>query len=276
MSFTSKIGASVSDEFVKLPNRFIKGGFMPMEAVKREPRTNTTEELLNSIRAYAKDNPEIAEFAKSIKDIDPKHLGLAQDIIDLSHTHEMLNTNIDMRKAGKNGKSIMEHIFSMFPETSKNNPGALELCESVINNSDATNSKYFLARMFGFNLPKMGELSENMKAVKEVVPVIAKDTLSGGYTMDYSKNEEFFKFIQSLCSKETKPENIKFLNKIIDTIEKTCKKTTPTCNLDEIKIGDTKVIKENMEVLPYLLENAEAAGKSVNISSFLTKNVNLD
>ena len=38
-------------------------------------------------------------------------------------------------------------------------------------------------------------VSEQMKATKDIVPDIAKQTLSGGYTMDYSKEFNFFKFI---------------------------------------------------------------------------------
>ena len=47
-------------------------------------------------------------------------------------------------------------------------------------------------------------------------------------------------------------------------------------NLDDIRLGDTARIKENLEVLPQVLKNAEAQGlRTFDVSGFLTKNVNL-
>lgn len=275
MSLISKISAKFSDEAIKLPNRFTCG-FMPMGAVKREPRTNTAEELASSIRAYAKENPEIAEFAKHLEEMSPDHLGLAHDVIDLARTRQMLNTNINLLKIQDDGKSIMGRILSMFPETSKKNPGAIELTETVINNSDATNSKYFLASLFSNDLPNLGHLSEQMKAVKELVPQIADQTLSGGYTMDYSKEANFFKFVTEMCRPDAKPENLRLLSKVLDMIDSIAKKTQPSVDGVEFAVGNPQIIKKNMDVLPNLLNNAEVQGKSVDVSGFLTKNVNLD
>lgn len=276
MSLFSKVSTNIADAAAKLPNRFT-GGFSSMGAVKRNPRSNTTEELMASIRAYAQENPEIAEFTKQMKDMNSQHLGLAQDIIDLSNIQEMLPTNINLKQASKiSGKTNFGVILNMLPKISKQNPAALDLTQTVINNSDTINSKYFLTKFFGYDLEKASVASEQIKAVEEMVPTIAKDTLSGGYTMDYSKNNEFFNFIMHLCSTDSKPENLKMLNNIIDSIEKFCKKTSPTCNLDDIRLGDTEAIKSNLKHLPNLLENAEAQGKNVDISGFLTKNINLD
>jgi len=130
MSFFSKIssGAStaISEQAKKLPNRFLQGsGFQPMGAVTREPRQNTAEELINSINAYAKENPEIAEFAQHIKEMNPKHLGLAQDVIDLSRCQELINTNINLNQKTKTGQSIMGYILSKMPKVSQENPAAL-------------------------------------------------------------------------------------------------------------------------------------------------------
>lgn len=276
MPLLSKITAKISEETKTLPNRFL-GGFMPMGAVKRNPRTNTTEELISSINAHAKTNPEIGEFAKQIKDINPKYLELAHDIIDLSNVHELLNTNINLKQASKiPGKTNFGIILNQIPIVSRENPAALDLTQAVINNSDATNAKFFLLKFFGYDLAKAKGVSEQIKATSEIVPNIAKDTLSGGYTMDYSKNNEFFNFIMHLCSSDSKPVNIKILKNIMNAIDKICKKTSPSCNIDDIRLGDTKVIKENLDALPYLLENAEDQSKNVDISGFLTKNVNIN
>lgn len=260
----------------KLPNRFIQEAYIQMGNISNKPRTNSYEELVNSINAYAKENPEIAEFAKQIKDMNPKHLGLAHDIIDLSGIREMLPTNIDLNKPTNAGKSIAGYILSKLPEVSKKNPAALELTESVINNSDTQNAKYFLSNLFGFDLTKMSNLSEQMKATTELVPNIAKSTLDGMYTMDFSKNENFFKIIQRFCSGDTKPENLKLLKKITD-ISDEVSDIEAGIDIDDIRLGNTDTIKTNLEILPSLLEKAKAQGcKTLDVSGFLTKNTNLD
>ena len=277
MSLFSKVGASISDKAVKLPNRFLQGGgFMPMGAVDRTARTNTAKELVDSIKAYAKESPEVAEFAKHLDEMQPQHLGLAQDIIDLSNTQEMLMTNINLKAKMNNGKTPLGCILEMLPATSKNNPAALDLAEEVINHSDTTNSKYFLCNLFGYDLPKMGGLAEQMKATKEVVGTVAKDTLSGGYLGTFEKNKEFFEFIRDLSSGDSKPENIKLLKPLRDILEKFIKNSNPHCNIYEIRTGDTKTIQENLKILPQVLEEADKQGKSIDVSGFLTKNVNLE
>ena len=265
MSFIPKISEAFASNVEKLPNRFNQG-FMKMGIVERTPRNNSTSEIIGSIQAYAKENPEIADFAKHLNELNPKHLGLAQDIIDLSKTKEMLPTHIDIAQKTDNGKSIVGMILNRLPEISKKNPAALDLTETVFNNSDTINSKYFLCKLFGFNLENMGSLSKQLNATKEIIPEIAQDTLDGGYTMDYSKNKEFFEFVKALSS-----ENVKMIRPIMNAINKLCKNCQPICDLNEIKTGDTKVIKKNMEALPYLLENAEAQKIPVDISGFLTK-----
>jgi len=366
MSFLSKItGRSIKPAAVerakRLPNRFLQGGWcQPMGEVTREPRQNTSSELIKSITAYAdiyengakSAEPKLIEFASEygvnlpkeakrlgvdvfqaakrqgvveheFKYIDrftgeekierrsvnlaevaadaeaQKHLGetnsrelrnflaqtdgmsteqlgVAHDIIDLAHMGAMLNTNISLQRIIENGKSIMGDLLSKFPEVSRKNPGAIELTEKVFNHSDDTNSKYFLLNLFGNDLANLGHLSEQMKAVKELVPTIAKDTLGGGYLMDYSKENNFFKLIAGFCRADAKPENIKLLPKIFDIITGNAKKTHPSLDGVTVALGDTKRISENMEVLPQVLENFEHAGKSLDVSDFLTRNVNLD
>ncbi|MBD5401408.1 hypothetical protein HDR58_01210 [bacterium] len=275
MSFFSKVSAKISNDAVKLPNRFTENGFMPMGAVKRTPRTNTTEELVSSIRAYAKESPEIAEFAKHLDEMNPEHLRLAQDVIDLSRTQEMLTTNINLNNKNKDGEKIIGRILRMLPEVSKKNPGAIELTESVINNSDTTNAKYFLASLFNNDLAKFGELSEHMKALKSLVPQIAEETLSGGYMMDYSKEQNFYRFVTNFCRNDANPESIGLLPKVLDIVDTICKKIKVEINGTTIALGNPKTITENMEILPQLLKNAEAKGQDINVSEFLTNNVNL-
>ena len=277
MSFINKLSSKVenviSGNWVKLPNRFHQeSDWLNMGAVSLKPRTNTQDEILNSLKAHAKDNAEIADFLEHLDEMDNKYLGLAHDIVDLSGHNESLCNSINMLDKANENHSFMGHILGMLPVVSRENPAALDLSQAVINNSDTINAKYFLINLFGFDLHKMSGLAEQFKAVKEVIPVIARDTLSGGYLMDFSKNKEFFEFVKFLASSDSKPANVRMLNEIMKVIQTLCKKTNPNCDLGAIKTADTVTLRKNLDALPYYIENAEAQGKySVDISGFLSK-----
>lgn len=277
MSFINKLSSKVenviSGNWVKLPNRFHQeSDWLNMGAVSLKPRTNTQDEILNSLKAHAKDNAEIADFLEHLDEMDNKYLGLAHDIVDLSGHNEGLGNSINMLDKANENHSFMGHILGMLPVVSRENPAALDLSQAVINNSDTINAKYFLINLFGFDLHKMSGLAEQFKAVKEVIPVIARDTLSGGYLMDFSKNKEFFEFVKFLASSDSKPANVRMLNEIMKVIQTLCKKTNPNCDLGAIKTADTVTLRKNLDALPYYIENAEAQGKySVDISGFLSK-----
>ncbi|MEE3350480.1 MAG: hypothetical protein VZR09_10645 [Candidatus Gastranaerophilaceae bacterium] len=277
MSFINKLSSKVenviSGNWVKLPNRFHQeSDWLNMGAVSLKPRTNTQDEILNSLKAHAKDNAEIADFLEHLDEMDNKYLGLAHDIVDLSRHNEGLGNSINMLDKANENHSFMGHILGMLPVVSRENPAALDLSQAVINNSDTINAKYFLINLFGFDLHKMSGLAEQFKAVKEVIPVIARDTLSGGYLMDFSKNKEFFEFVKFLASSDSKPANVRMLNEIMKVIQTLCKKTNPNCDLGAIKTADTVTLRKNLDALPYYIENAEAQGKySVDISGFLSK-----
>ncbi len=218
---------------------------------------------------------ELRNFLAQTDGMTTEQLGVAHDIIDLAHMGSMLNTNISLQKIIKNGKSIMGDLLSKFPEVSRRNPGAIELTGKVFNHSDDSNSKYFLLNLFGNDLANLGNLSEQMKAVKELVPAIAQKTLKGGYLMDFSKENRFFELIADFCRPDAKPENIKLLPRIFDMINGITKKTNPSIDSVSIAVGDTGRISKNMEVLPQVLENFEHAGKTLDVSEFLTRNVTL-
>lgn len=71
-------------------------------------------------------------------------------------------------------------------KSSKENPEGMDLVNAIINNTDSTTSKYALHVMSGGVLNNK-DLARQMNATSKIVPEIAKETLSGGYTMDLSK-----------------------------------------------------------------------------------------
>lgn len=256
--------------------------FTPAEQKMADQLNNFKSLGLNAKAAEIKAQ-EIQEFLTHADKMPQRHLSLAQDLIDLSNTHAFINTNIfpsiDFNTIGitKGNKysTIMGYLLNLLPKISKENPRAVDLAEAVVTHTDDANSKFFLSHFLESapNAPKQARLTEKL------IPTFAKDILKGMPSMDLGpdcKENIFFKLITHLCSKDSKPENLKILDELLKMTDKISKRTNPAINIDEIRLGDTKVIRRNMEAMPYLLENAEAQGKNVDASGFLTKNVNLE
>lgn len=59
-------------------------------------------------------------------------------------------------------------------------------------------------------------------------------------------------------------------------MDKINKNTGATCDIEKLRTAETKIVKDNMDALPYLLENAEAQGKTIDVTDFLTKAPKVD
>lgn len=251
------------------------------------------EELLqiarvaHSIKVAELKTREITEFLKVAGDMPQRHLSLAHDVVDLSNTHAMINHDIfptvnfnDIGQAKSTGKrtTLMGYVLNLLPGLSKANPKAVDLAETVVSHSDDTNAKFFLQR-FVDNFPNAGT-ERQAEATEALVEPLAKSILKGMPSMDLgprSKEHAFFNQIRHLCSEDSKPENLRLLKQTLDTTDSVAPNVDADINLDDIRLGDTARIKENLEVLPQVLENAEAQGlRTFDVSGFLTKNVNLN
>ncbi|MBR6722514.1 hypothetical protein IKL64_03575 [bacterium] len=251
------------------------------------------EELLqiarvaHSIKVAELKTKEITEFLKVAGDMPQRHLSLAHDVVDLSNTHAMINHDIfptvnfnDIGQAKSTGKrtTLMGYVLNLLPGLSKANPKAVDLAETVVSHSDDTNAKFFLQR-FVDGFPFVGT-EKQAEATEALVEPLANSILKGMPSMDLgprSKEQTFFNQIRHLCSEDSKPENLRLLKQTLDTTDSVAPNVDADINLDDIRLGDTVRIKENLEVLPQVLENAEAQGlRTFDVSGFLTKNVNLN
>lgn len=241
--------------------------------------------VASSVMASELKAKEIIEFLKVAGDMPQRHLSLAHDVVDLSNTHAMINHDIfptvnynDIGQAKSTGKrtTLMGYVLNLLPGLSKSNPKAIDLAETVVSHSDDTNAKFFLQR-FVDNFPVGAE--KQAEVTEALVEPLAKSILKGMPSMDLgprSKEQTFFNQIRHLCSEDSKPENLKLLKQTLDTVDSVAPKVDTDINLDDIRLGDTAKIQENLEVLPQVLENAEAQGlRTFDVSGFLTKNVNL-
>lgn len=273
-----RIFQSSAEKFRNLGRRFTP------EEQKMADKLNKFKRLGVDAKAAELKAQEIREFLNITDKMPQRHLSLAHDIIDLSITHADINSEIfpsvNFNTIGVTNKTnkqttLMGYLLNLLPKISKENPRAVDLAEAVVTHTDDAIARFFLSRF----LETAPNAPEQTKLTEKLIPTIAKDTLKGMPSMDLGPNCKeniFLNLITHLCSKDSKPENLKILDELFKMTDKISKRTNPAINIDEIRLGDTKVIRRNMEAMPYLLENAEAQGKNVDASGFLTKNVNLE
>ena len=252
------------------------GGWERMGAHTRPADTRTTKQLLANIEYFAQRNPEVARFKNELKQMNPKHLGLVSDICELSNRTSLLNTNIDLKDSKQVGKNVFAVWMEKLPKASRENPAALEFTQEVVNQTNMQASKYFLAS--SYELLDHPEATELVRATKPLVKNIAQSTLSGLYTMDYSKEKKFVNALGIFINKNSDLEKIKLipeLFKLADTISEKGKIYIDSFPFIHSKVPMSK-IKENLKVFPQVAGEALRQGKDINMTNFLMHNVNLD
>ncbi len=269
MSIFEKIGKTIA---AKPVNRLFTG-IDKMGVITRKPDTRTVEEIQQTIDYYAQKIPEIQQFAKDIKKLDKKHMGTIADTLELSAHHEMLPNFVNLAAKNQNGISYREAIVKDMIEASETNPEAMELADAIINNTDSTTAKYALGMMSG--ILKDRELAKQMKATAEIVPDIARETLSGGYTMDYSKQENFMNMIKTFVNRNAKPDKIvslfKDLTKTVDSMSHNF-----IIQVNEYVNSSTPIqqVKDNIKILPDVVKMLGEKIKDFDVVEFVTRNTN--
>ena len=93
--------------------------FQPLGAQVRPKDTRTTEELLATIDHFAQRNPAVQAFVKELKTMEPKHLGLVADTLELASREDMLMTNINMNKISQQTGKLIATFIKYFPKSIK-------------------------------------------------------------------------------------------------------------------------------------------------------------
>jgi len=262
----------IFDNVMKPVLRF--DGWQTMGAYRRPADNRTTKQLLANIEYFAETNPEVAKFKKELKSMKPEHLGLVSDICELAEKKDMLSTNINIKELTYNGKSLFTAIIERLPKASKENPEALNFAQEVINQTDTTASKYFLAAFL--ELFKHPEASRHLAATKPFIKDIAEATLKGGYTMDFSKERKFVNAIDNFVNPDVKAENIEFLSQVSKAAQAAPLKT---CYINPSEILNNKIpleqMKENLETFNSIVNNLAKQTDETDLSAFVSNNVNL-
>ncbi len=252
--------------------RLFTSGFSQMGAVTRDIDKRTYNVLQGNIDYYAEKIPEVKQFAKELKTLNPKDLGTICDTLELSEYHALLTSleaNIDRTFSA----TLKEKLLGQMVKSSKENPEGMDLVNAIINNTDSTTSKYALHVMSGGVLNNK-DLARQMNATSKIVPEIAKETLSGGYTMDLSKQERFMDFIKLCVNQESQPDMIKFLfKKLVPFTDK--RPENEVFNIDVPALirskADIEDVVARLKALPKFLEDIGEKFKDFDIVKYLTK-----
>ena len=274
MGLLNKAVSGVRD-FAKREPFFRFGGIQSMGAHTRPADTRTTEQLMANIDYFAQRNPEVAQFKNELKQMNPEHLGLVSDICELANRREMIPTNIDIRNPKQVGKNIFVKWIEKLPKASKENPEALNFTQEVINHTDSTASKYFLA--YAVYLLEHTEAASHLRATKPLVKDIAESALNGGYTMDYSKEKDFVDAVGAFINPASDARKIEMLPEVIKAADEA---PIDKVYIDSIPFIQSRTpieqIRENLKVFPEVAKGLSKQTDEVNITDFLTRNVNLD
>ena len=247
------------------------GGWQGMGAVKRPGDTRTTEELTESIKLWANKNPEVKEFLPHLREMNPKHLGLVADTIELANRHSMLPTDINMKGQTSAGKTLLGVLLDIFPRASKENPNALDFAQEVINNTDTITSKYFLWQTTGGVLENKN-VAEHFKAAKPLVEIFARETLTPPNPMTYDKQNDFMLLTRSVINEDADPKKISLVKELLDKIGEKA-----YFALSDVVSGKAPLSKlqDNMNSVGEVADMFVQKGKYLNAGEFLNKNTNL-
>ena len=129
---------------------------------------------------------------------------------------------------------------------------------------------------------KIKNLAKHMQETAKAVPALAESTLKGGYTMDFSKENNFLNLIKTCLDDSVQPNKIKLLfNDVLKTTDKVIdqspKDISVKITLDKFLHSKAPIeqIRENIKILPQVLEGLMGKAKEFDVVDFLTKNVNM-
>lgn len=265
----------IADFFeVGKPTYRFKSGFTNIGAQVKTEDNRSVADLRATIKALMKKHPEVQKFEKDLKKMNPKHLGVVSDTLEIAGIEELIPTGINICKKNKStNKSILENLMENFPKASKENPGALNFAQEVINNTDSITSKYFLTELLGVICDK--KTDKYFEAAKPMVKEFAEQALSGGYTADYSKQELFMSYIKTLVNPKANISKVKLMPKLFETAY-----DLPIDEAIDISkfVSDNSPVErviENLEVVKDVAKLTDAKGTRINIVDFVNNNVNL-
>lgn len=247
----------------------------PWEFYKRPADTRTTAELKASIVAWSRNVSEVKQILPELESMNPKHLGLVADTIELSQKRATSWSDVDMVSVPDNRPfSPLDSLMSILPIASKKNPHSIDFSQEVINNAGQVTSKFYLKDAAELDFLTMDGVDKNFEKGVPVVETLAKLALNtSSYNRPkFDKQEVFVDYVLALLDEKVKVNKIPLLKPVLEASYGTVLKVF---DLDKFLSDNVpiKVIKKNLETLPEASNEAYSFGKTLNINTYLSRSI---
>ena len=265
------------DKMLKLSNPMMRfEGWEPSGLFKRTPDTRSVEELRASIEAWARKVPDVKLILPELKNMNPKHLGLVADTIELSQKPATFYKDVDMinPEEGKSFWSPLEMLMVTFPIVSKQKPHAMDFSQEVIDQTGKLMSKFFLKSAADKNILLEKGADEKYRAAIPLVEDLAKEAISVPLDKSaYSRQKAFVDKVLSVINKDTDLEKIDYLKEIYKIL---AGRILPKFNIYNLLTSKASLstIKENAKSLDLAIGMAYSHGKILDVNEFLIKDAN--
>ena len=258
---------------IKLLNPIMRfEGWEPIGLFKRTPDTRSVEELRATIEAWARKVPDVKLILPELKNMNPKHLGLVADTIELSQKAATNFKDVDMLnpEEGKTFWSPLEMLMVSFPILSKQKPHAMDFSQEVIDQTGKLMSKFFLKSVADKNILLEKGSDAKYQAAIPLVEDLAKDTLNVPLDKAWSRQKAFVDNVLDILKKETNLEKICYLKDIYKIIGG---RSMHKFNIYDFLTSKVllSTIKENAKSLDSAMGMAYSHGKILDINEFLIK-----
>ena len=247
-------------------------GWEPMGLYKRPADTRTIDELKGTIEAWSRRVGDVKAILPELGSMNPKHLGLVADTIELSQKPANKFNDVDMvNPAERFGPfNPLEKLMAIFPMISRKNPHAMDFSQEVVDTTGKMMSKFYLKAAADTEFLLDDGVDKHFQNAIPIVENIARESMTVP-AEDFGREAEFVGSVLAIIEKDSDPEKIALLKDVYEAIK--------TKSLKEFDFGDLikrdvspDVIKENLKTIKDDLGLAYAYGKIVNVNEYLTKN----
>lgn len=247
-------------------------GWEPMGLYKRPADTRTIDELKGTIEAWSRRVGDVKAILPELGSMNPKHLGLVADTIELSQKSANKFNDVDMVNPDERFGPFnpLEKLMAIFPMISRKNPHAMDFSQEVVDTTGKMMSKFYLKAAADTEFLLDDGVDKHFQNAIPIVENIARESMTVP-AEDFGREAEFVGSVLAIIEKDSDPEKIALLKDVYEAIK--------TKSLKEFDFGDLikrdvspDVIKENLKTIKDDLGLAYAYGKIVNVNEYLTKN----
>lgn len=261
---------------IKLLNPILRfTEFESMGTCKRLPDTRTTEQLRESIHAWARQIPEVKQILPKLDNMNPKHFGLIADTIELSQKPATTYLDVDMLHPEKNTPFFapLDKLMAVFPMIGDKNPHALDFSKEVIENAGKLTSKFFLKSAADLDFLLDNGVDKNYELGTKVVEPLAKKIIDGPKGNEpLSRQKVFVGHVLSLIDKDADLDKISLLEELYGVMRK---RSAYVFDMESFIMSKAPVdvIKENIKTLDDDLAWCYSFGKCLDANEYLIRNL---